>query len=456
MHGVKRISAAFFRLDSHFHRKLPFSCLLMALLLLGGMLGTPRQAPAAGFALYQQGTGAMAQGMAFVAEANDASAIFYNPAGINQLKGPQVYAATFGYYRDQEYHGPNGEFSQINHRFKPTGAAYFTYPFYQDRVVGGIGFFVPFGLITPWPAGWTGRYLTTLTDLKTYNLNPVLSVKLRHNWSVALGMNFFWADADIRKNIPLKVFGLPDAETILKGDGGGLGVNVGTLFEPIRGVKLGLAYRSNVYTVLKGNLDFRHPQGAPTSPPLAPKNIAGTAKLNFPPTITGGISVSRFQPFTFNFDVTWTGWSTYDKLEVRLQQPVIPIRGASSVSSTPKNWKDSWAFRFGGNYQYNENIKFRAGYTFDMSPVPDSTFEPQLPDNDRHVFAVGGDWKFWKGFTLGLAYSYILVLDRTKNNNIGVNLPLGAVPPLTTAEKFANGRYSADTHSVGVSLKYDF
>ena len=50
---------------------------------------------AAGFALMQQGTAAMGQGNAFVAEANDALAIFYNPAGLNQIKRAQVYQGTF-------------------------------------------------------------------------------------------------------------------------------------------------------------------------------------------------------------------------------------------------------------------------------------------------------------------------------------------------------------------------
>ena len=52
-------------------------------------------AGAAGFALVQQGTAAMGQGNAFVAEANDASAIFYNPAGLNQIKRAQVYQGSF-------------------------------------------------------------------------------------------------------------------------------------------------------------------------------------------------------------------------------------------------------------------------------------------------------------------------------------------------------------------------
>ena len=65
----------------------------------------PSWAWASGFALVQQGTAAMAQGNAFVAEASDASAIFYNPAGLNQLKRAQVYQGTFFNYPDREFSG---------------------------------------------------------------------------------------------------------------------------------------------------------------------------------------------------------------------------------------------------------------------------------------------------------------------------------------------------------------
>jgi long-chain fatty acid transport protein len=51
----------------------------------------------------------------------------------------------------------------------------------------GLGFFTPFGLGTDWPASWAGRYITTYSRLKTYNLNPVISLKLTKNFSIAGG-----------------------------------------------------------------------------------------------------------------------------------------------------------------------------------------------------------------------------------------------------------------------------
>jgi hypothetical protein len=119
----------------------------------------------------------MGQGNAFVAEANDASAIFYNPAGLNQIKRAQVYQGSFFNYPDREFSG-GGQDSQTNHRIYRSLTAYVAIPVH-DRVALGLGFFSPFGMGTAWPPTWAGRYLTTFSSLKTYCLNPVVSVKVQ-------------------------------------------------------------------------------------------------------------------------------------------------------------------------------------------------------------------------------------------------------------------------------------
>ena len=424
--------------------KIPFGAIFIGAMLIVAALA-PAAAWAAGFALLQQGTAAMAQGNAFVAEANDPSAIFYNPAGINQLTRPELYIHTTYNYPDREYHGPNGEFSQTNHRLFRSPSIYFVYPFH-DRVAAGIGFFVPFGLGSMWHPEWAGRYITTFSKLKTYNVNPVISVRILKNLSIAMGPNFLWFSVELKRKIPIFVgpFQLPDGESKLDGDAKGFGFNLGVLYEPVTGVKLGVSYRTAISLNYKGELELTMPAPLPAQP-----KIPGTAKLTFPPSVTTGISISRFKPVTVNFDVTWTGWSSYDRLEVKLGRPIVMNGVLTTTIIQPKNWKDAWAFRFGANYQVKENMIFRAGYIYDLTPVPDDTFDPQVPDANRHIFTVGSDLKIWR-FTLGIAYNYILSESRTKNNRLGFNgVPL---PPGFQA----NGRYESSTHSLGLSASCKF
>jgi long-chain fatty acid transport protein len=425
----------------------PLLAALLAAVLISLLM--PGIAQAAGFALLQQGTAAMGQGNAFVAEANDPSAVFYNPAGLNQLKRPELYIGTTYNVPDREFYGQDGVFSQTNHRIYRSPSIYLVYPFH-DRVAAGIGFYVPFGLGTVWHPEWAGRYITTFSSLKTYLVDPALSVKIASNLSVAMGPNFLWSSVELKRKLPFIVgtpigaIQLPDGEAKLKGDAQGIGFNLGVLYEPVTGVKLGVSYRSAISVNHHGELDLTLPKPLPAQP-----TIPGTAKLTFPPSVTSGISISRFQPLTLNFDVTWTGWSSYDRLDIKLSRPIISNGLPTSVISQSKNWRDAWAFRFGANYQVKENMKLRAGYIYDLTPVPDDNFDPQIPDANRHIFTVGSDLKVWR-LTLGIAYNYIFSESRTKNNQLKINnVPL---PP----QFQANGRYESSTHSLGLSASYQF
>jgi long-chain fatty acid transport protein len=420
--------------------------------LLAIICGLPSVSQGAGFALMQQGTAAMAQGNAFVAEANDPSAIFYNPAGLNQLKRPQVYSAIFLNYPDREYHGPGG-FSETRPRLYHSGAVYLVYPA-NDHVALGLGYFSPFGLGSDWPSDWTGRYITTFSQLKTYTLNPVISVKLMDNLSVAGGVNFIYSDVKIRRKFPVRPRPLLDGKSDLEGSGTGVGANFGLLYEPLQGLKFGVAYRSHIEVDHDGRLVLSFPASLRT---LLPRSVRGTAKVVFPPSVTFGVSVSRLQPFTFNMDVTWTGWSSYDRLKIKLDQPILVNGRRATAIITEKNWQDAWALRFGVNCPlksffkkpFFENMKIRAGYIFDMTPVPNSTLEPQVPDSNRHIFAVGGETKIWR-LTLGIAYNFILSENRTKDNLIAFN---GV--PLPQADQ-VNGRFQSFNHSLGLSAAYKF
>jgi len=395
---------------------------------------------AGGFALVQQGTAAMGQGNAFVAEANDATAIFYNPAGLNQIKRAQFYQGSFFNYPDREYSG-GGLDSQTYHRLYRSLTAYIAIPV-NDRVALGLGFFSPFGMGTVWPPTWVGRYITTFSRLQTYNLNPVISVKVLDNLSLAAGFDVLWSKVRLKRKTPL-VFGgraFPDGETEFTGQGSGAGYNFGLLYEPLAGVKLGVAYRSQIKVNHRGDFTLALPV------PLGAGRISGAeGAIVYPPSLTMGIAYSRFKPFTFEFDTTWTGWSSYAKSKVNLDSQILG-NGVTTIT-TPKNWHDAWAFRFGANYEVNEWMKLRVGYIYDLTPVPDTSFDPQVPDANRHIFTVGQDLKIMR-FTLGIAYNYILSESRTKNNTIVTN----GVP----APSQANGRYNSDVHSLGLSWSFQF
>ena len=111
-------------------------------------------------------------------------------------------------------------------------------------------------------------------------------------------------------------------------------------------------------------------------------------------------------------DVTWTGWSSIPELRiVRTDGPAV---GASTV--LPENFKDTWRFSAGFNYQYNEKTVLRAGVAYDQSPVNDTDRSARLPDSDRTWLTVGGRFKYSTNLNFDVGAAYIWVKDGSINN----------------------------------------
>ena len=83
-----------------------------ASLLIGGLLVqaalSVSWARATGFDLPDQDAFAVARGMAFVATADNPSAIYYNPAGLTQLQGHNVRLGVYGISLEPSYESPDG------------------------------------------------------------------------------------------------------------------------------------------------------------------------------------------------------------------------------------------------------------------------------------------------------------------------------------------------------------
>jgi len=109
---------------------------------------------------------------------------------------------------------------------------------------------------------------------------------------------------------------------------------------------------------------------------------------------------------------------------------------------TPRDWHGTFAVNAGGKYRLNDTFSLMAGYLYGWNPVPDSTFDPAIPDSNTNLFSVGGEMRF-DSFKIALGYAYQLQAGRTMNNP---NFP----------ESLANGRYDSDSHLVAISLGYQF
>ena len=160
----------------------------------------------AGFAIIEQsvtGLGRAFAGQAAVAE--DASTIFFNPAGLTQLEeieidqGLHIIAPRSKFDDDgsavPNYGGLGGYSGQALTGGDGSNAGsvalvpnfYIAIPL-SETLVAGLGVNAPFGLVTEWASGWEGKTVATYSDMRTFCVNPVVSIQVHPRLSLAVGL----------------------------------------------------------------------------------------------------------------------------------------------------------------------------------------------------------------------------------------------------------------------------
>ena len=94
----------------------------------------------AGFLIYNQDAAAVGMGNCFTSIADNPSAVFYNPAGINQLEGTQMRSGINLIYSDTSFRGAESrEKTDIENDFAALMNGYLTHQSCKDaqRLPGG-------------------------------------------------------------------------------------------------------------------------------------------------------------------------------------------------------------------------------------------------------------------------------------------------------------------------------
>ena len=407
--------------------------LTRSLLLLIAVMAAAPYAYGSGYAVFTQGASALGQGNAVTAHIDDPSAVFFNPALMSSLPGTQVMLGTTLIAVDRNFSAlPGGNDAETKDTINYPSTFYITHKF-NEKISAGLGVFSPFGLAHEWGTEWDGRYITTKTKLQTFDINPAVSWQIIPGVALAVGVDVMFLDATLEKNIQLPS-GFPDAASKFKGDGTGVGYNAGLLVDLGKDASFGIAYRSEIKVTAKGDATFSNvPPPLQAVPTL--KNSGGEADITLPQQITAGLAYKGIDRLVLEVGMRWEGWSSFDELKIEFDNG-----NPSSVS--PRAWKDVYGFNAGASYRLNDTFSLLGGYLYGNTPVPDSTFDPTIPDADTHLFSIGTDVDY-KKFKVSLAYAYQLLENRNKSNAIGDPAP-------------ANGKYETDAHLLALGLTYKF
>ncbi len=391
------------------------------------LLFTASTSFAAGFRLPEAGAKAMGMGFAFTAQADDPSAIYFNPAGLTQLKGQNVMVG-LTYVRENggEFTGTtpltfNGEtFDTRSETQKSLNFlipnAYYTKTNASTGFAYGIGVFSPFGLGQEYNDRNASIFRNQITkiDLQTVVVNPTIAFKIGDVLSVGAGIDWMWGQAKLDKTPVFPGVGnLYNSE--LKGDGDAWGYNFGLLLKPTENLRIGANYRSPFNLRIKNgdvtlsNINPAYP-GLPSPYLPAPSNTKGSATIAMPATFALGAAYTMGK-LTVEADADWTFWHSFGSLPITIQNQVPTLYSTEN----PKRWNDVVALRLGAEYRVTDPLAVRAGFVYDPSPVPADTMGPELPDSNRLNYMAGAGYKIGK-VTIDGAFMYIDKKDRTVNN----------------------------------------
>jgi long-chain fatty acid transport protein len=422
-----------------------------------GVIGSTKPSWASGFAILEQGVKGL--GNAFsegATTADDATAIFYNPAGLTQVSGTSIVtgasliapAVEFSNRGSSQFGAPlrggdSGEFAP--NRIVPNFYAAWDL---GGTVKAGIGVNSPFALATEYPQGWIGRYQALRSSLLTININPTIAAKISRDFSIGAGLNIQYADAKLSNAIDFgtigRQFGLPTAPQSLdglvdvQGQDWSLGFNLGVLYAPSRDTRIGLAYRSSIKHELEGKAAFTVPAGAAALTRGGQfTNTSASAELDLPETI----SLSAYQRVSpkvaISGDVTWTNWSRFRELRIDFDNPRQPD------VVQPENWKDTVRVALGVNYDVNPALTLRAGVAYDPTPVRDEFRTARIPDGNRTWVSIGASYRPSPSLTLDVGYSHLFIPD----------VPIDEAG--STGDRLV-GRYNAQVNIIGVQAVWKF
>jgi long-chain fatty acid transport protein len=448
------------------------------------------------FSVAELGARAAGMGTAFIATADDGSALYYNPAGIAFQPGAHmqmdatVVVGLFRFTPSDTPVGqvvpPNGYSQSIKPHFIPLASLYATVQL-SPKITLGAGLFTPFGLSAnstnfhdgdPNLTKFVGRFAGTRDALQAFWFQPTIAYKLTENSSIAVGPAFVHTHLFIEQSILNPIgdaltFGrtaaptifpgvpveqaaatiarlLPEGRSRIAGTANSPAFALGFLWKhPSKKTNVGFSFRSAVTSHLSGKGSFAFGTGYALEQYVGPNFLFKQfpnqpVKGSFTTPATYGVGITNRSLFgtTLAFDVRFQDYQRFRSVPLN-----FGINSGNASVALPAeqrlvfNFRNLWNIAVGAERPLNSKTTIRVGYLFDRSPVPDKSVGPLFPDASRNSVTVGGTRKAGnKEFTL--FYEAMKFSDRVTavpaNNNV-----------------YTNGDYHNFAHVAGMSLRFD-
>ena len=432
------------------------------------------QADASGFQIRENSVKNLGRANAGTAVAwGDASVVLNNPAAMSNLDRTTFQAdvtvidltASFDGSGTTALGAPGGPLTGGDGGdpgdATPVPAMAFVFPLSGslDAVTLGASVSAPFGLKTEYDADWMGRYDAITSDVQIVDLTLSASIEFTEQFSLGAGVIFEQADVTLTKAIdfgtalcaaqnpmncfnPLYPFHPQQQDGLIEvtGDSTGIGFVVGAQFKLTDNFHVGYSHRTEIKQDLEGTADF-----------TMPASVAGTfSGMGIHDYDDGDIWATLVVPSVDTLSVRWnvsdntrlmadaqlTGWSSLPSVDIYRMD-------GSPVGNEAFEWKDSWFYSIGGEWDYSDAFTFRAGVGYDETPTNDEHRTPRLPDNNRTVYTLGMTWNVSEALSVDAAYMRVEIDSPTVDTH-------------SSSSSNLVGSFDGHADLLGVSAQYRF
>ena len=370
-----------------------------------------QQAEAGGLMLYEIGTDSTGLANAgAAARAQGPSTIASNPAGMSYLPGTQITAGLQVLYGDLSFDrdsNTNVPGSGSGNALDPIpGGSFFVTHQLDDHWSVGFGQYGDFGLAENYDNNWSGRYFAQNASVLGVSMVPSVAYRFNDQWSVGIGVKAMYGMLKADTAIDRSPFGLTDrsdGQFKYRDNDWGFGANVGVIYAPQPGTRLGLTYTSKVDLNFEDKLDVKG-----DGPLLRRLDNANTQlDMTVPQTVTLSLFQQLDRQWALLASVNWQDWSEFGQVGVQVDTT------ANNAQSTTidANYKDTWHLSLGAQYQATQQLLWNVGVAYDSSAVSDSNRTVTVPMAESWRLATGATYALNKDTDVNVSWAMVWLGD---------------------------------------------
>ncbi|MEI6883065.1 MAG: outer membrane protein transport protein [Bacteroidota bacterium] len=363
----------------------------------------------------------------------DASAIFYNPGAVSFIKDKWSISGGVSLIMARVTFQQTNENYQA-HLVHELNTPFYLYASYKatDNLSIGLAVNTPYGNRLSWGDNWHGRYLIQNLSFNAITVQPTVSYKFKN--IVGIGIGLVWAYGTVNLNKALPLDG-PSGEGQLniKGSTIGFGFNAGIQIHPVKGLNIGIDYRSKI------NMDVQNAKATFTVPASLKSQFPDgnvSVSLPLPANLDFGLSYEINEKFLIGLNLCYVFWSQYDSLVFNFKTKTPAL----NRTATAALYQNRLIPRLGLQYKINPTVTVRVGGYYDPSPVPSDYLNPQTPSTNEIGLTAGLSVFPFKGFSIDAAFLYLMGMKRDGNYS---------------PENFG-GTYSSVFYIPAIGLSYSF